>query len=197
MARVYWSSFVPGVLCGAVLGWGVQQLPYVNWVEVMAPLEHQPLVIRHDAKGDGRFGAPRSGHRSHRGVDIEAALGSPVRAIRSGRVIAIGTHRGLGRYLEVEHRRNVRSLYAHLDTVMVDVEDRVRQGQVIGTVGKTGNARSPLINPHLHLEILRGGQPFDPAMLGLTFVEPKAVAEDSQKTVMGDHGEEGQADGGE
>ena len=177
---VHWPSFVPGALCGAVLGWGVQQLPYVNWVEAMAPLDHQPLVIRHDAKGDGRFGAPRSGHRRHRGVDIEAPLGSPVRAIRSGRVIASGKHRGLGRYLELEHRGDIQSLYAHLDTMAVDVGDRVRQGQVIATVGKTGNARNPLIKPHLHLEVLQAGRPLDPATMGLALLGPVGEPEGSE-----------------
>ena len=193
---VLWWSFVPGMVCGIAIGWAAQQLPYVDWREVIAPVDQDQLLLRHDAKGDGRFGAPRSGNRRHRGVDIEAPLGSPVRSIRSGRVIASGKHRGLGRYLELEHRDHVRSLYAHLETMAVDVGDRVRQGQLIGTVGKTGNARSPLITPHLHLEILHGGEPVDPAMLGLALVEPAAVSGGSQKTVLGD-AEEGRADGGE
>ena len=182
---VQWPSLAVGVGCGLVMSWAAQQLPYVDWHAVVAPLDETVLMIRHDAKGDGRFGAPRSGNRRHRGVDLNASLGSPVRAIRSGRVIASGKHRGLGRYLEVEHQRQVRSLYGHLETVAVDVGDRVRQGQIIATVGKTGNARSPLITPHLHLEVLRGGEPLDPAMLGLTFVE------------SADGMSEGQADGGE
>ena len=177
---VRWSSFIPGALCGVALGWGVQQLPYVDWVRVVAPLDHLPLVIRQDAKGDGRFGAPRSGHRQHRGVDIEAPLGSPVRAIRSGRVIASGKHRGFGRYLELEHRGNLHSLYAHLETIAVDVGDRVRQGQVIATVGKTGNARSPLIKPHLHLEVLQDGRPLDPSTTGLALLEPVGKSEGSE-----------------
>ena len=177
---VHWPPFVPGALCGAALGGGVQQAPYVNWVEATAPLDHRPLVIRQDAKGDGRFGAPRSGHRRHRGVDVEAPLGSPVRAIRSGRVIASGKHRGLGRYLELEHPGDLHSLYAHLETIAVDVGDRVRQGQLIATVGKTGNARSPLITPHLHLEVLQAGRPLDPATMGLALLEPVGEPEESE-----------------
>ena len=165
-------SFVLGIACGLTMGWATHELPYVDWHGVVAPLDHEPLVLRHDAKGDGRFGAPRSGNRRHRGVDLEAPLGSPVRAIRSGRAIASGKHRGLGRYLELEHRHHLRSVYAHLGAIAVDVGDRVRQGQAIATVGKTGNARSPLIAPHLHLEILLQGEPLDPALLGLAFVEP-------------------------
>lgn len=165
-------SFLVGVLCGTALGCALLWLCYVDWYPALAPLAEEPLMIRADAKGDGRFGAPRSGNRHHQGVDIQAPLGSPVRAIRSGRVIAVGKHRGLGRYLQLEHAGGLRSLYAHLDNIQVDVGARVRQGQVIGTVGKTGNARHPLIRPHLHLEVVRDGSAVDPQTLGLALVEP-------------------------
>jgi murein DD-endopeptidase MepM/ murein hydrolase activator NlpD len=99
-----------------------------------------------------------------------APLGSPVRAMRSGLVVQVGTHRGLGRFIEVEHERNLKSLYAHLDEWKVTPDQRVMQGQVIGTVGKTGNARHPWIAPHVHVEVTRDGQPIDPTGLGLRVV---------------------------
>jgi murein DD-endopeptidase MepM/ murein hydrolase activator NlpD len=136
-------------------------------------VDERPLLIRQDAKGDGRFGSPRSGHRMHRGVDIAAPLHSPVLAVRSGRVITAAKHHGMGRYVEVQHGGRLHSLYAHLDTIAVRPGDRVRQGQLIGTVGKTGNARHPWIIPHLHFEVTRDGTPIDPAMLGLAFVAPE------------------------
>jgi murein DD-endopeptidase MepM/ murein hydrolase activator NlpD len=163
---------LPWIACGLVLGWAVQQLPFVNLRRSAAPVDQRPLIIRQDAKGDGRFGSPRSGNRAHRGVDIAAPLGSPVRALRSGRVITVTKHRGMGRYVELQHGGRMRSLYAHLDTIVVRPGDRVRQGQVIGTVGKTGNARHTWITPHVHLEVLRAGKPIDPAALGLALVVP-------------------------
>ncbi len=171
--------FLAGAGCGVLIGWAAPGLSAVDWRPIVPPLEQARLVIRTDAKGNGRFGAPRSGHRFHRGVDIEAPLGSPVRAIRSGTVIEIGSHRGLGRFIELEHRHQLDSLYAHLDTVAVSVGERVRQGQVIATVGKTGNARHPWITPHLHLEVHQGGSPIDPATLGLAFVEPAQESRDT------------------
>lgn len=108
----------------------------------------------------------------HRGVDIAAPVGSPVRALRSGRVITAAKHRGMGRYVEVQHGGRMCSLYAHLQTVAVRSGDRVRQGQLIGTVGKTGNARHAWITPHVHLEVTRAGKPIDPAMLGLVLMAP-------------------------
>jgi len=88
-------------------------------------------------------------------------------AIRSGTVITVDTHRGLGHFVEVAHGRGLTSLYAHLASTMVKQGDRVTQGQVIGAVGKTGNARHHWISPHLHLEIARGGEVIDPAAIGL------------------------------
>jgi len=170
--RLHGPSIVLGALLGAGGWWAVVESTYINWQAIVSPVREEPLAIRKDARGDGRFGAPRSGNRRHRGVDIAAPLGSPVLAIRSGLVIATGSHRGLGRYVELEHRDKLRSLYAHLEEVSAEVGARIRQGQSIGTVGKTGNARHPAIQPHLHLEISRAGQALDPGTLGLALTEP-------------------------
>ena len=172
--------FLIGLALGAAGGWAAQSLWYVNWREATTPVDLSLLLIREDAKGDGRFGAPRSGNRSHRGVDIEAPVGTPVRAVRSGMVIATGMHRGLGRYVQLEHAQNLRSLYAHLETVSVEVGDHVRQGEPIATVGKTGNAKSPVIKPHLHFEVSRDGRVIDPSSLGLSFVQGTAPVDGAQ-----------------
>ncbi len=168
--RAVWIGV--GLGCGLALA--VLELPYVNWRPVVAPTQMQPLRVRSDAKGDGRFAAPRSGRRVHRGVDLVAALGSPVRAIRSGVVVRAGSHPGLGRFVELRHREALHTLYAHLEAVQVEAGARVRQGEVIGTVGKTGNARHPWIVPHVHLEVLSRGQPIDPQTLGLPIVDDPA-----------------------
>ena len=167
-SRFFWIGLVLG--CGVMLV--ALEGPYVNWQRVVAPIDVLPLTIRHDAKGDGHFAAPRSGNRRHRGIDLAATLESPVRAIRSGVVVQVGVHRGLGRFVELEHRHQFRSLYAHLQQIQVEPGARVRQGAIIGTVGKTGNARHPLIVPHLHLEIAKAGTPIDPQMLGLQVINP-------------------------
>ena len=179
LKNLQWPSLLLGVTLGAGLSWTAQHLTHANWHAVSAPIDQQPLVIRHDAKGDGRFGAPRSGNIAHRGVDLEAPLGSPVRAVRSGRVIMTGRHRGRGLYLELDHGRGLHSLYAHLQTVDVTTGDRVRQGQPIGTVGKTGNARHPLITPHLHLEVSSQGRLIDPSSLGLALVDRMEESSDA------------------
>jgi len=164
------------LLLGGV-AWGIGELRYVNREPAVSPLDGVTLVVRNDAKGEGRFGAPRGGTHRHQGVDLAAPLGHPVRAIRSGRVVRAGAHRGLGRFVQLAHGRDLRSLYAHLGTITVTTGQRLRQGEVIGTVGKTGNARHRWIVPHLHVEVARAGQPVDPAtdrVLGATIVGAQA-----------------------
>ena len=166
--RSLWGRLTLG--CGLLIA--AYELPYFNWRVVVPPVDARPLRIRQDAKGNGRFFAPRSGRRRHRGIDLVADLNSPVRAIRSGTVVQVGEHRGLGRFVELEHPHHMGSLYAHLKDVSVRVGERVRQGAVIATVGKTGNARHPWITPHLHLEVWRAGNPIDPRSLGLAVLDP-------------------------
>ena len=180
----HWS-FWAGLFVGGGIVAAALELPYVNWRPVAAPVDTPQLVVRQDAKGDGRFHSHRSGHRRHRGIDFAAPLDSPVRAIRSGTVVQVGLHRGLGRFVELEHQQQLRSLYAHLNTVCVDVGSRVRQGQRLGTVGKTGNAAHPWITPHLHLEVLKTEQPIDPQLIGLQVVEPPMRFARSDKDLSG------------
>ena len=170
--RISVSSMIVGLALGSVVTVAVLEGPYLNWQPCAAPVEAQPLVFRQDAKGDGHFLSPRSGNRRHQGVDLVAELNSPVHAIRSGMVLEVGTHRGLGRFVTLEHDHDMRSRYAHLNSVLVQPGARIRQGAVIGTVGKTGNARHRWITPHLHLELLQRGQPVDPQLLGLKVVDP-------------------------
>lgn len=167
-----WIGFIAGAAAVFVL----LEEPFINWRQAAAPVDERPLVIRQDAKGDGRFGTRRSGSRRHRGIDLEAPLNSPVRAIRSGIVVQVGNHRGLGRYVELDHKAELHSLYAHLNDVSVEPGARVRQGQVLGTVGKTGNAKHPWITPHVHLEIVKDKIAIDPALIGLRVADVRALA---------------------
>ena len=169
-SKIIRTPFWIGLVAGVGVAAGVLEGPYLNWQLLAPPVDEQPLFVRQDAKGDGRFGVPRSGHRVHRGIDLAAPLGSPVRAIRSGTVRMIGTHLGFGRFIELDHQQGLTSLYAHLDDVQVTMGQRVKQGQMIGTVGKTGNARSPWITPHLHLEVAKRDELIDPTTMGLRAV---------------------------
>ncbi len=104
------------------------------------------------------WGAPRSGGRSHQGVDMMAARGTPTVAIFDGVIHRINpVDNGLGG-ITVWLRRSNGDLfyYAHLDGLAdISVGQSVSSGQLLGSVGSSGNA-SPLF-PHLHFEYHPGG----------------------------------------
>jgi murein DD-endopeptidase MepM/ murein hydrolase activator NlpD len=97
----------------------------------------------------------------HHGVDVAAPEGTPVRAMKGGRVESAGARGGYGLTVILSHGSNMRTLYAHLSRIDVKPGDRVRGGDVIGAVGRTGNATGP----HLHFEVLRWGRAEDPVPL--------------------------------
>jgi murein DD-endopeptidase MepM/ murein hydrolase activator NlpD len=119
------------------------------------------------------FGDPRdAGRRRHEGVDIFATRGTPVVAASDGIVTRVTETRIGGRVVWLwDLRRSLTLYYAHLDEQHVTAGERVRAGEVIGTVGNTGNARTT--PPHLHFGIYeRGLGAIDPYW----FVAPAEVA---------------------
>ena len=123
-----------------------------------------PVRGRHGTRGAiGEFGAPRSGGRVHEGFDVTAACGTRLAAARGGRVLRTGFDPVLyGWFVLIDGRSERRNyFYAHLRArPPVGGGERVRTGQRIGAVGRTGNARSTPC--HLHFELRRHGRAFDP-----------------------------------
>ncbi|MEC7492142.1 MAG: peptidoglycan DD-metalloendopeptidase family protein [Pseudomonadota bacterium] len=91
--------------------------------------------------------------RPHRGTDYAAPRGTPVYAAGDGRVVEAGYTRPNGNYVFIQHGEGFKTHYLHLNKKRVKRGDRVKQGQVIGTVGSTGAATGP----HLHYEFLVNG----------------------------------------
>ena len=94
----------------------------------------------------------------HSGVDLAAARGTPVAATLPGIATVIVSATGYGLHVVIDHGGGLSSLYGHLETVVVVSGDIVLAGEVIGTVGSSGNATGP----HLHFEIRRDGIAEDP-----------------------------------
>lgn len=136
---------------------------YWDKVVLLSPIDYPGgLLIRNDSRGDGGFGAKRRGGRKHQGIDMLAAVGTPVRAAKGGRAY-VGFHKkGLGLFVEIRHKNEITTIYSHLSKTGIRHTQKVRQGQVIGAVGKTGNAKYNGINPHLHFELRIRGVATDP-----------------------------------
>jgi murein DD-endopeptidase MepM/ murein hydrolase activator NlpD len=87
--------------------------------------------------------------RLHTGTDIGAAMGTPVLAALSGRVILADMMGGYGLAVALEHNSGIQqTLYAHLSEIFVKPGELIQQGTVIGRVGSTGASTGP----HLHFE---------------------------------------------
>ncbi len=133
----------------------------------------------------GRIGA-RFGKQLHprfqtvtvqNGMEIEAALNTPVGAVYDGRVVFASWFQGYGKLLIISHPHNVHSLYGHLSELSVGEGDTVRQGEEVATVGDTGS----LSGPTLYFEIRENGTPVDPEswMVGHSESKTRRETEDS------------------
>ena len=96
--------------------------------------------------------------RHHHGVDLAAPEQSPIRAIAGGQVMYADPFGGYGNLIVVRHDGGMTSHYGHCRGFKVKIGQRVKAGQIIGTVGNTGISTGP----HLHFEIRVAGEPRDP-----------------------------------
>lgn len=102
---------------------------------------------------------PVSGEeRFHYGLDIAGAEGDSVSCFADGSVGTVGESALLGNYVTVNHDLGFSTLYAHCSAIAVSAGQRVQKGEVIASVGATGNATGP----HLHFEVHDGGQYLNP-----------------------------------
>ncbi|QGN35335.1 peptidoglycan DD-metalloendopeptidase family protein [Microlunatus sp. Gsoil 973] len=98
----------------------------------------------------------------HDGTDFGAACGTPIRAPAPGVVVRRYSNAGYGNRLMLDHGtidgRHVVTGFNHAASYLVDVGDRVRQGQLLGFVGSTGYSTGC----HLHLMVWIDGQVVNP-----------------------------------
>lgn len=115
------------------------------------PVERRVVVV------SSEFGA-RRGRSRHQGIDLSAPKGTPVSATAVGVVSFAGRSGDFGKMVVVDHGNGWQTAYAHLKRIKVRDGERVKRGEVIGTVGKSGNATGH----HLHYEVRRHGKAIDP-----------------------------------
>ena len=120
--------------------------------------------------------------RAHKGVDYAAATGTPIKAAGDGKIIFRGKKGGFGNVVILQHGSNITTLYAHMNYFKRGQRNghKVKQGDVIGFVGKTGLASGP----HLHYEFRVNGVHKNPLTVKLPTAAPIANHERSTfKTV--------------
>jgi lipoprotein NlpD len=102
------------------------------------------------------------GKRFHGGIDIRSPSYQEVKAAMDGEVIlARNTQTGYGKVVFLRHDQGFLTIYGHLNVIMANEGDAVRQGQSIGGVGSTGRSTGP----HLHFELRHNGRPLNPLPL--------------------------------
>jgi len=102
---------------------------------------------------------PVTGSRSfHRGIDIVADRGTPIRATADGVVTRATRMADYGKMIDLSHGHGYATRYGHMSEILVKPGQTVRRGDVIGRVGSTGRSTGP----HVHYEVFRDGRRVNP-----------------------------------
>lgn len=159
------SKYSAGNLQQEITAPGVYKLLIQPEIAANTPFEIQiykqpvytfPVAAKGNSAVQSFWGASRdAGRRSHEGIDIFAARGTPVVAATEGRISSTG-NKGLGgKQVWLRDRKRGNSLYyAHLDSIIATPGMKVSRGDTLGLVGNSGNARTTA--PHLHFGIYKG-----------------------------------------
>ena len=108
--------------------------------------------------------------KAHNGVDYAAKRNTPIMASGDGVISFVGRQSGYGRTIEIKHGGNIKTLYAHLEKFnkSLKVGSKVKQGNIIGYVGDSGQATGT----HLHFEFWQGQIRTDPIKVELPSAKP-------------------------
>jgi len=102
---------------------------------------------------------PVYGYRScHTGTDLGAGQGAPIQSAADGVVVSVENGGPYGLHTLIQHGSGVSTMYAHQSSTAVSVGQKVKRGQVIGSVGSSGW----VTGPHLHFEVHVNGTPYNP-----------------------------------
>lgn len=129
-----------------------------GWIpmEEKKRLEHIPNVI----PVVGMISKKYSEENEHLGIDLSAQAGNPVFASGSGTVEFAGAKDELGNTIIIDHQNGYVSTYSHMKEIRTRKGRSVNKGDIIGTVGTTGNTSGP----HLHYTITKDGVEMDPEL---------------------------------
>jgi murein DD-endopeptidase MepM/ murein hydrolase activator NlpD len=104
-------------------------------------------------------------NKMHQGTDFAAQMGTPIMASGNGVIKKAGWCGGGGNCIKIKHNSTYQTIYAHMKNFARGIKEgiRVKQGQIIGYVGSTGNSTGP----HLHYEVIENGKKINSQKLKL------------------------------
>ena len=135
-------------------------------------IENSKIVVLRDKKTSkfiwpvkgkllSKYGKSKEGFYND-GINIDSKKGTKVMSSQAGKVIYCGNEiPGYGNLILIKHSKNWITAYAHLNEVFTEKGKKVSKGEIIGSVGNTGNVRSP----QLHFEIRKGKESVNPLKL--------------------------------
>lgn len=114
--------------------------------------------------------ATPNGH--HDGYDLAAAMDTPIRAAKAGKVTFAGRQGGYGKVVILAHPGGWSTLYGHAGRLAVKAGQEVSAGEIVAYVGSTGRSTGP----HLHYELRLHGKPVDPGLFAAAMPMKRTVA---------------------
>ncbi len=131
---------------------------YATNVSDVSYVELQEMFFFNPVEG-GVISSPYNVKEDHFGTDIVAGENEPVKVIANGTVIIADNNINDGYMIAIQHTSNLISIYKHNSALLKKVGNFVTAGEIISTMGNTGNLSSA---PHLHFEIWYNGNPVNP-----------------------------------
>ena len=114
-----------------------------------------------------RYNTVKKRYEMHGGVDFAASEGTPIYAAAKGVVIEVSIQTsGFGKSIVLRHDdiAGAKTRYAHLSKILIESEQKVEKGQIIGLVGATGNTRGQINASHLHFELIIENKKYNPML---------------------------------
>ncbi|MBI4057901.1 M23 family metallopeptidase [Candidatus Microgenomates bacterium] len=133
---------------------------------VTLPISEEPIkttVVRRYPVEEPRI--TQGYHLFHAGIDIDGLTGDPIYPVMNGTVKEVKRDFFLGKAITVRHEDGYETVYAHLDTIEISVNQKVTTNTQLGQMGTTGRA----FGDHLHLEVIKDGRHVNP----LTVLPPR------------------------
>ena len=144
------SSVLPSRIGGSIPGFTPQTVSIPSLIPVDG--------VHMTSEFGMRWHPVLGGRRQHKGVDLAAAIGTPIHAAADGIVSRADWFSSYGLYVSVEHGGNFETRYGHMSRLNVAAGQMVHKGDVIGYVGTTGRSTGP----HLHYEVRIAGEAVNP-----------------------------------